>query len=317
MTKKAKGITYGVIGIAVLSAVFSSDKKVESIELSVPDYQIEYDINTKIPVDIALSPTDADAKSIEYFTSDDSITFSDDGILTGNVEGTFDVYVVADDVTSNVISINVVDISAREYAMAEAEAQQDNDEHSQDQAADEDVQTDTKQTAPEPEVPEIEESATDSQTSIEQPEKNAETNHQGSSEQPSVEEQPNAIPNEQQTPDTPRAQDTEPEPQVTVETPIPDAPVVQQSSEVNLPAEEPSNGGATDSSGNGSNFNTYDNASQQQTDSTYVLNTNTMKIHHPTCSSVPKIAPHNYATSNATLNELLAQGYSTCGICFK
>lgn len=64
MTKEAKGITYSVIGIAVLSAIFSPNKKVESIELSVPDYQIEHDINTKIPVEITLSPTDADDKTL-------------------------------------------------------------------------------------------------------------------------------------------------------------------------------------------------------------------------------------------------------------
>ena len=30
---------------------------------------------------------------------------------------------------------------------------------------------------------------------------------------------------------------------------------------------------------------------------------------------VKKIAPHNYATSNATKEELVAQGYEPCGIC--
>lgn len=75
----------------------------------------------------------------------------------------------------------------------------------------------------------------------------------------------------------------------------------------------------TDSSaggGNGDNFNTYDNPEQQNTTAEYVLNTNTMKIHHPSCSSVPKIAPHNYATSNQSIDELISQGYSTCGRCF-
>lgn len=68
---------------------------------------------------------------------------------------------------------------------------------------------------------------------------------------------------------------------------------------------------------NENNFNTYDNTEQQQTTATYVLNNNTRKIHYPSCSSVPKIAPHNYATSSQTVEELIAQGYSTCGICFK
>ncbi|MBD5476729.1 MAG: hypothetical protein HDR17_12245 [Lachnospiraceae bacterium] len=68
--------------------------------------------------------------------------------------------------------------------------------------------------------------------------------------------------------------------------------------------------------GNGDNFNTYDNPEQQETTATYVLNTNTMKIHHPSCSSVAKIAPHNYATSSQSIDELKAQGYDTCKRCF-
>ncbi len=70
-------------------------------------------------------------------------------------------------------------------------------------------------------------------------------------------------------------------------------------------------------SDNGENFNTYDNAEQQQTTATYVLNTSSHKIHYPSCSSVKKIAPHNYSTSSLSLEELKSQGYSTCGICFK
>ena len=70
-------------------------------------------------------------------------------------------------------------------------------------------------------------------------------------------------------------------------------------------------------SGNENNFNTYDNKEQQQTTANYVLNTNTMKIHYPSCSSVAKIAPQNYSTSNQSVAELQAQGYTTCGRCFK
>lgn len=69
--------------------------------------------------------------------------------------------------------------------------------------------------------------------------------------------------------------------------------------------------------GNTDNFNTYDNVEQQQTEASYVLNTHTMKIHYPSCSSVKKIAPQNYSTSNSTIDELKAQGYTTCGNCFK
>lgn len=64
------------------------------------------------------------------------------------------------------------------------------------------------------------------------------------------------------------------------------------------------------------NFDTYDNTEQQHTADSYVLNTSSHKIHYPSCSAVRKIAPNNYATSNKTVNELVAEGYSTCGICF-
>lgn len=324
MTKKAKGITCGIIGIAIIAAIVPSsdkNKKVESIELSIPDYQIEYDINTKIPVDIVISPTNAESESIQFISSSESMGLYLDGIFTGDMEGSFDVYVVVDDVTSNTISINVVDFTGREYAMAESEAQQNDGDQLQDQTSTEDQSADAEQVTPDPGVPENEESASENsttvpQTSFEQPAETSETNQQDLSTQPSVEEQPNVSPNEQQTSDTPPVQETEP--QATVETPIPDAPVVQQSSEVNPPAEESSNGSVTDSSGNGSNFNTYDNASQQQTEDTYVLNTSSLKIHYPNgCSGVRKIAPQNYATSSATLDELLAQGYTTCGNCFQ
>lgn len=65
------------------------------------------------------------------------------------------------------------------------------------------------------------------------------------------------------------------------------------------------------------NFDTYNNSEQQQTTDTFVLNTSSMKIHYPSCRSVPKIKPQNYATSSESLAELKAQGYTTCGICFK
>lgn len=48
---------------------------------------------------------------------------------------------------------------------------------------------------------------------------------------------------------------------------------------------------------------------------TYVLNTNSKKFHYLTCSSVKKISPENYATSNSSIAELENQGYSPCGNC--
>lgn len=71
------------------------------------------------------------------------------------------------------------------------------------------------------------------------------------------------------------------------------------------------------SSSSGYGFDTYNIPEQQDTEDTYVLNTSTLKIHHPTCKDVPKIKPANYATSSSSTAELMAQGYTLCGHCFK
>ena len=49
----------------------------------------------------------------------------------------------------------------------------------------------------------------------------------------------------------------------------------------------------------------------------YVLNTGSKKIHTPDCSSVSKISEQNKKEHTGSLDELLAQGYTTCGTCIK
>ena len=79
----------------------------------------------------------------------------------------------------------------------------------------------------------------------------------------------------------------------------------------------PDNNTSENLTGIENNFNTYNNADQQNTTDSYVLNTDSKKIHYPNCEYVKKIAPQNYRTSNLSVNELKGQGYTTCGICFK
>lgn len=55
---------------------------------------------------------------------------------------------------------------------------------------------------------------------------------------------------------------------------------------------------------------------QQTQATTYVLNTNTKKIHHPSCSSVAQIKPKNYQETESTVEELESQGYVKCKKCF-
>lgn len=95
----------------------------ESIELAISDQQDEYDVNTDIPVEISIQPTDAKTDDLQYITDKDSITFSKSGINTGSEEGTYDIYVKSGDIKSNILTITVVDVEAREIAEKEAEAQ--------------------------------------------------------------------------------------------------------------------------------------------------------------------------------------------------
>lgn len=55
-------------------------------------------------------------------------------------------------------------------------------------------------------------------------------------------------------------------------------------------------------------------SSDKQNTFQYVLNTSTKKFHLPTCSSVKKIKPENYATIDSR-ESAIAQGYSPCKNC--
>lgn len=63
----------------------------------------------------------------------------------------------------------------------------------------------------------------------------------------------------------------------------------------------------------------YETDEQQAADITfarkYVVNTNTMKFHYPTCSSVAQMADHNKQTVTDSRQQLIDKGYSPCGIC--
>lgn len=132
------------------------------------------------------------------------------------------------------------------------------------------------------------------------------------------------------------ASESTPEPSSTAPTEAPTPPPAQKPVSTPAPQETPApetphptkkpagsnnanNGGGTSfpgsQPGNGNNFDTYDNPDQQQTSANYVLNTSSMKFHYPTCSSVKKIAPQNYADFTGTRDEAIAAGYSPCGKC--
>ena len=59
-----------------------------------------------------------------------------------------------------------------------------------------------------------------------------------------------------------------------------------------------------------------DNSSKTEDSEKYVLNTNSKKIHKPSCSSVSKIADSNKQETTENIDNLLSAGYSKCGSCF-
>ena len=118
--------------------------------------------------------------------------------------------------------------------------------------------------------------------------------------------EPTATPEPTPTPEptsTPEPTPT-PEPTATPEpTPTPEPTATPRPEQEN----------AASDAGNASNFNRYNIPEQQETEDQYVLNLNTHKVHHPSCSEVKKIKPENYATTNKSFAELEAEGYTKCG----
>lgn len=56
-------------------------------------------------------------------------------------------------------------------------------------------------------------------------------------------------------------------------------------------------------------------ASSEAVQSDYVLNTNSMKFHRPSCNSVEKMSPRNRQDFHGTRDDVIAQGYSPCKNC--
>lgn len=68
----------------------------------------------------------------------------------------------------------------------------------------------------------------------------------------------------------------------------------------------------------GDSWETENNSSVNQNTteiSDYVLNTNSMKIHRPECTSVDKISDNNRKNYHGSISNLLSEGYETCKQC--
>ena len=58
-----------------------------------------------------------------------------------------------------------------------------------------------------------------------------------------------------------------------------------------------------------------DSSGNEQEQTTYILNTNSKKIHYPDCPSVGKMSDKNKAEYTGSVSDKLAEGYTTCGTC--
>lgn len=56
-------------------------------------------------------------------------------------------------------------------------------------------------------------------------------------------------------------------------------------------------------------------SSSNVAETTYILNTNSMKFHKPSCSSVSDMSEENKETFNGSREELIQEGYEPCGRC--
>lgn len=72
-----------------------------------------------------------------------------------------------------------------------------------------------------------------------------------------------------------------------------------------------SNGGSSD----GGELVRSEPPAPQQAAYNYVLNTNTMRFHYPSCNDVSKIKPENYQSAHDSRENVIAQGYVPCGHC--
>ena len=122
ITKKlVYGWKYG-LGVCILMLLAGcGKKKADTITISIPDYQEEYDILTEIAVEVTASPEGADLENLEYIVDSDGIAFSESGIYTGDLEGTFEIRVSCGDVESNTLTVTVVDKAGRAEAERKAE----------------------------------------------------------------------------------------------------------------------------------------------------------------------------------------------------
>lgn len=121
-SKRVKTCISAFFGIMFLFSMLTATEPPESIDFTVVSASDTYDINSEIPISIAVAPSDFETSLIEFEASDSSIQCDGSVINTGDTEGTFTIYAYYDDIESNVLEITVVDYVAEAERIAEEQA---------------------------------------------------------------------------------------------------------------------------------------------------------------------------------------------------
>ena len=112
-TKLKKPLKFLITALVGLIFIFANSSVLENITLEIPDYQEEYFTNSHIDTNIFTEPEDFLSESnlddLEFITSSDNISFDKDGIYTGEVAGTYEVFVKLGSTESNTVFIHVVE----------------------------------------------------------------------------------------------------------------------------------------------------------------------------------------------------------------
>ena len=81
-------------------------------------------------------------------------------------------------------------------------------------------------------------------------------------------------------------------------------------------AQDSTDAGSADAQNDdGTDSDDADAQADDGTETTYVLNTSTMKFHYPDCSSVSQMSEENKLEYTGTREEVIAMGYDPCGRC--
>lgn len=86
--------------------------------------------------------------------------------------------------------------------------------------------------------------------------------------------------------------------------------------ESHLSGDSADNSGTTSAAGTAASSQSgADSKSAQSAVQEYVINTNTMKFHHPDCSAVSRMNNSNKQTVTESRDQLISEGYEPCGLC--